>query len=43
MIEVDIKERFMIEKIKEYLFEFKSESDFNKEFDFTEGKKLGKG
>ena len=38
-----IEKRFNIEEINKHLYHFKSEIEFDKEFDFSEGIFLGKG
>ena len=43
MLKFNINERYNIEEINKHLYDFKNEKDFNSEFDFSKGKKLGKG
>ena len=43
MLEFDINNRYNIKEINMHLYDFKNEKDFNLEFDFSKGKKLGKG
>ena len=43
MLEFDINIRYNIQEINKNLYDFKNEKDFNLEFDFSKGIKLGKG
>ena len=41
MLNYSISKRFSIEEINKHLYNFKSKNEFNNEFEFDKGTKLG--